>query len=355
MSASNGFSYSHRQLRVVFGEGSLDRLDHELVSIGVDQVFLVSTPGRHATMQRLSDRLDNRLAGSFAGAQPHVPAEIVTEAERNLFRAEASGLLAVGGGSAIGLGKVLARRSGLPLAAVPTTYSGSEMTDIWGVTGSGNKETGRDPASAARLVIYDPELTRTLPPEIAGPSGMNAVAHSVEALYSETASPLSSLLAEEGIRLLVSGLPRLVRDRHDYQASRDALIGAHFCGRALDMTTMGLHHKLCHAVGGALGLPHALTHAVLLPYTAAYNSSAAEPAMARISAALSRDSAAAGLKELNERLEIRQTLADLGMKPADVEPIAREVARASYPNPAPVTIEGVSRLLEAALRGSAPE
>lgn len=349
------FSYALRDVRVVFAAGAVSRLGEAVdSSVRASRLLVVSTPGRGPTTEAVRAALGGRAGPSFHGARLHVPVDVVREALDALRNSDADGVVAVGGGSAIGLGKALVKETGFPLVAVPTTYSGSEMTDIWGVTDGERKETGRDVRVAPRLVVYDPELTYALPPEVTGPSGMNAVAHAVEALYSEDGSPLASLLAADGIRRLARSLPVLTSDPGARPARWEALYGAHLCGRALDVASMGLHHKICHALGGSLDLPHALTHAVMLPYTVAYNASSAPRAVAATAASLEVDDAPRGLWELNRRLGITGSLADLGVKPDDLDRVVGQVTSRSYPNPAPVTEGGVRRLLERAMMGEAP-
>lgn len=349
------FSYALREARVVFAEGSLSRLPETIHdTLGSTRVLLVATPGRAAVVKEAKAVLGDAAVAVFDGARLHVPTTVVEVTLRVIRESDPDCVVTIGGGSAIGLGKALVKETGLPLAAVPTTYSGSEMTDIWGVTDGDRKRTGRDGRVAPRLVIYDPRLTWDLPADITGPSGMNAIAHSVEALYSSTANPVASLLAADGIRRVAASLPLLVSHAGDRSARRDALLGAHFCGRALGMTSMGLHHKLCHVLGGMLGLPHALTHAVVLPYATAYNAASAPDAMRTVAEALGASNAALGLWELNRVLGITHTLGDLGVQSRDVDQVVEQVTSQSYPNPAPVTASGVRGLLEQALAGDRP-
>jgi maleylacetate reductase len=355
MNDPGSFRYRLHHQQVEFGDGALNRLSQFLdAGLGVADVFLVSTPGRRAVCESVTRDLGDRVRGHFDRAALHVPADLVDQAREAFQATGAEGILALGGGSAIGLGKALARETGAPLAAVPTTYSGSEMTDIWGISDGDRKVTGRDPAAAARLVVYDPLLTRGMPADVTGPSGMNAIAHTVEALYSKTASPLSSLLATEALRHLAATLPRLMDYPGDGDARREAFYGAHLAGRALDLTSMGLHHKLCHVLGGMLGLPHALTHAVVLPYVTAYNRDAAPEAMATIATALGAPESARGLWDLNRRLGIAQTLGDLGMTADDVAPVVDAVVESGVTNPAPVMPDGVRAVLTRAMEGAAP-
>lgn len=355
------FSYRLRDVRVEFGAGRVRRMgDVVEETLGSKRILLVSTPGRGESVERVRASLGVRVAGEFAGARLHVPTDVVASALTVARESGADCVVAVGGGSAIGLGKALVREIEVPLVAVPTTYSGSEMTDIWGVTDAEGKTTGRDARVAPRVVVYDPDLTRGMPLAVAAPSGINAIAHSVEALYSASASPVSNAVAKEGIRLLASALRVLAFAGRDgaaapAEARADAFCGAHLCALALDATTMGLHHKLCHVLGGTLDLPHALTHAVLLPYTSAYNSAAAPGAMKAVADALGVPDAPLGLWQLNRDIGVTQTLADLGVVTTDLSRVAHLATQSSYANPAPVETETVVELLQRALVGEPPD
>jgi len=275
---------------------------------------------------------------------------VVRDARAVVARATPDGLLALGGGSAIGLGKTLAVETGLPLAAIPTTYSGSEMTTIWGISDGNAKRTGRDPGAAPRLVLYDPELTYGLPPRLSASSGMNALAHGVEAVYAHDGGPVSTSLALDGIRRLARALPVIMTAALDPGARAEALAGAHLAGLALDMTSMGLHHKLAHTLGGSFGLPHAETHAALLPWVMAYNAPAAGAAMSRIAAALESADAVSGMVALARTLGT-PTLADLGFTREMIPRAASLACAGSYPNPRAVDESGVRSILEHALAG----
>jgi maleylacetate reductase len=255
--------------RVVFG--ALDTLADELAPLWASRALILSTPGHASDAERISARLGQASAGVHARAVMHVPIEVVRDACRVARERGADSCIAIGGGSTIGLAKAVALESGLPIVAVPTTYAGSEMTSIYGLTEAGLKTTGRDPRVRPRVVIYDPAVTATLPASIAGPSGMNALAHCVEALYAPDANPVTSLMAAEGIRGLARSLPVVVRTKDHLEARADALLGACLAGSALNAASMGLHHKLCHVLGGSFNLPHAETHAVILPHATAFN------------------------------------------------------------------------------------
>ena len=223
------------------------------------------------------------------------------------------------------------------------------------ISEGGQKKTGRDPRVLPRTVIYDPELTLGLPPALAAVSGMNAIAHAVEALYAVDANPVISLIAEEGMRALAAGLPAVLGAPHDIDARSNALYGAWLCGIALNGCAMALHHKLCHTLGGSFNLPHAETHSVILPHAVAYNAPAAPAAMARIARALGADDAAAGLFALGRRLGTPTSLAAIGMPADGLDRAADLAAFAPYPNPRPVERGAIRALLDDAFHGRAPQ
>jgi maleylacetate reductase len=258
----------------------------------------------------------------------------------------ADGCVAAGGGSTIGLAKALALRAGLPYLALPTTYAGSEMTRIWGLTDNARKQTGRDPAVLPQAVIYDPDLTSTVPAAVAAVSGLNAIAHGVEALYAPDGSPVVAAMAERGIRELAAALPSLAASETGDSARATALEGAWLCGACLGSTTMGLHHKLCHVLGGMLDLPHAETHAVVLPHVAAFNLPAMPKADAAVRRALDVPEAATGLRDLAAGLGAPHSLAELGVERSQLDLVVEETLSAPYANPRPVRHEDLVRLLE---------
>ena len=349
------FTHEAWPMRVVLRAGaSVTAVPDEVERLGLRRVLVVSGPRGAATARTVADALGDACAGVHAEARMHVPADVADRAVEVVHAADADGCVAVGGGSAIGLGKVIALSTGLPLTAVPSTYSGSEMTPVWGLTEDGVKRTGRDPSVLPRSVVYDPELTRSLPVALTVTSGVNAVAHAAEALYAPDASPLVALTAEEGVRAMVDALPELAASPVDLAARGRALYGAWLCGAALGATTMGLHHKLCHVLGGTFGLPHAETHTVLLPYVLAHNAPAAPAAMTSLGRALDTDDAPRALRELAVGLGAPRTLAELGLARADLTVAARAAAEQAYPNPRKVTAEGVLDLLRAAYHGVRP-
>ncbi|MEQ9689116.1 MAG: maleylacetate reductase, partial [Bauldia litoralis] len=264
------------------------------------------------------------------------------------------GLVAIGGGSTTGLGKAIAYRTDLPQLVLPTTYSGSELTDILGQTEDGEKTTIRDARVLPEAVVYDVGLTLSLPVAVSVTSAMNAMAHAVEGLYAPNSNPILAMMAEKGIRALGVAIPGIVRAGADEAARGDALYGAWLCGTVLGGTSMALHHKLCHVLGGSFGLPHAETHSVILPHAAAYNAAAAPTAMEIIARALGADDAPTALFDLAKNAGAPTALRDIGM-PEDGLDRAAEIATANpYPNPRPLERDAIRKLLDDAWHGRRP-
>lgn len=262
--------------------------------------------------------------------------------------------IAIGGGSTIGLAKAIALDCGLPILAVPTTFSGSEMTPVWGLTEGGIKTAGRDVRVLPKTVIYDPELTLSLPPAAAGTSGINAMAHAVEALYAEDANPVASLMAEESLRALAASLPKIIAEPANLEARGAALYGAWLAGMVLSLVGVALHHKLCHTLGGSFGLPHAEMHTLMLPHTAAYNAPATPDAMARVARALGAESAPSGLYNLARAVGAKMALSELGMREADLDRATDIALSNPYYNPRPIEKTAIRALLDDAFHGRTP-
>jgi len=348
------FTYVGLPARVVFGVGALAQLPAELDRLGAKRALLLSTPEQSDAVRRVAASLGDRAAGVYDKAAMHVPIEVAEDARRVARELQADVGITVGGGSTTGLGKAIALTSSLPILAVPTTYAGSEMTPIYGLTEGGMKKTGRDARVLPRTVIYDPSLTVSLSAALSAASGMNAIAHCVEAMYAQDANPIISLMAEEGIRALAASLQAVVRAPQDLEARSEALYGAWLAGISLGAAGMALHHKLCHTLGGTWNLPHAETHAIVLPHAARYNRDAAPEAMARIARALGAKDAPTGLYDLELKLGLKMKLADLGIKAADLVYAARIATEAPYPNPAAIDYAQVLELLQNAFAGRRP-
>jgi maleylacetate reductase len=348
------FTYDQPATRVIFGIGSLDRLAEEVRRLDAHRVIVLSTPEQRHDAEEVARRLGDMAAAIYAEAVMHVPIETARSARGVARKLDADCYVAVGGGSTIGLGKAIALETGMPIVAVPTTFAGSEMTPIYGLTEAGIKKTGRDRKVLPRTVLYDPALTLTLPAKIAGPSGINAIAHCVEGLYAQDANPIMSLLAAEGIRALSRSLPVVVHETKNVEARSDALYGAWLAGTVLGNVGMAIHHKLCHTLGGTFNLPHAETHTVVLPHAIAFNREAAPEALRIAVDALGARDAAQGVYDLAVRLGAPLALKDLGMPADGLDRAAKLATENPYYNPRPVDYSGVRRLLEDAFHGTRP-
>ena len=348
------FVYEALPSRVVFGVGSLQKLPEEIDKLGVTRALVLCTPEQRAIGADIVVMLGARCAGVFDGAVMHVPVEVADAAREKAKRVGADCSVAIGGGSTTGLAKAIALTSELPILAIPTTYAGSEMTPIWGLTEGGVKKTGRDVRVLPKTVIYDPALTISLPVPLSVTSGINAIAHCVEALYSRDANPIVSLIAEEGIRALAGGLPKVAKQPGNLDARSSAMYGAWLGGVSLGAVGMALHHKLCHTLGGTFNLPHAETHTVVLPHAVEYNAAAAPDAMNRVAQALGAASAAGGLYDLAASLGAPVSLQALGMRREQLDQAVDLAVQNPYYNPRPVTREGIRRLLENAFAGNRP-
>ena len=350
------FTFVSQPGRVVFGQGTLSQLGEELDRLGVARVLILSTAGQRPQAESIAARLGNRAVGIFDKAVMHVPIETAREARDVARSLGADCAIAIGGGSTTGLGKAIALDSGLPILAIPTTYSGSEMTPVYGLTENGVKRTGKDPRVLPKTVIYDPALTLQLPVELSVTSGINAIAHAAEGLYAQDGNPVMSLMAEEGIRALAQGLRKVVEQPQDLAARGDCLYGAWLCGTVLGNVGMALHHKLCHTLGGSFNLPHAPTHTVVLPHALAYNAAQTPEASKRICRALGIEgaNAARAIYDLAASLGAPLSLKALGMKEAELDR-ATDIALANpYWNPRPVEREAVRELLQDAFAGNRP-
>ena len=349
---SRHFVRSNGTTRVVFGRGSLRDLGDEVSRLGLERIFVVSTPGRAREANAVLASLGKRGAGISSTAREHVPVEVVDDARHRVEGASSDCVLAYGGGSAIGLGKAVALGlASVRLVAVPTTYSGSEMTPLYGVTEHGEKKTGRDERARPALVVYDSELTRDLPAAVTVSSLWNAMAHAVEALYAPDTNPMLDLAAEESLRLISRSLPRLSVEPHDLDARDDAFEGAHLAGSAIADVSMGLHHRLCHVLGGRFGLPHSATHAVLLPHVVRYNRDYAHGAMRRIARALGVADPVSGLEALARTVGAPSDLASLGFRSESIAAVVEAVVATPPKNPRPVERDAVAALLTEASRG----
>ncbi|WP_397448918.1 maleylacetate reductase [Pseudomonas sp. NA-150] len=353
----NPFVYQSLPTRVVFGWGKLSALADEIDRLGAKRALILTTPEQQELGEEVSRLLGKRSAGVYPYAVMHVPLEVAQAARVEAARLGADCCVAVGGGSTIGLGKAIAMDSGLPIVAVPTTYAGSEMTPIYGLTENRLKKTGRDINVLPKTVIYDAQLTLSLPAQISACSGMNAMAHAVEALYAQDANPIIGFMAEESIRALAQSLPLIVNDPEYPEARSQAQYGAWLAGICLGSVGMALHHKLCHTLGGTFNLPHAQAHAIVLPHAAHYNREAAAGPLQRAARALGGSEASevgALLYALNEKLGIPLSLAELGMPEGGPAEAAQIACASPYHNPRPFEQGPIEDLLTRAWKGLAP-
>ncbi len=332
--------------RVIFAPGALARIGEEAARLGIARALVVATPGSGARLgPRLLDLLGGRAVALHAQAMMHVPKAVAQAGVAAARAAQADGLVAVGGGAAIGLAKIIARDLALPILAVPTTYSGSEATAIWGLTDGERKLTGRDPRVLPRVIVYDPELTFTLSAAVSAASAMNALAHCVEGLWVPERTPYLEALASEAAGRFASWLPRVIAAGADPEARAQCLAAAWLAGVVLAAGT-GLQHKLAHVLGG-VGLPHAETHAVILPHVTRFNLAAAPAARARLATTLG-DDPPARLAAMLASFPIPQRLNELGLDRGRIEPVAAEIAALAIALPRPVSGADARTLLAAA-------
>jgi maleylacetate reductase len=350
-----GFTYNGLPTRVVFGFGTISRAGEETRRVGIKRPLVLSTPEQQRQAEALATLLEMEVAGVFSGATMHTPVEVTDRALAIVRETNADGLIALGGGSTTGLGKAIALRTNLPQIVLPTTYAGSEMTDILGETSDGKKKTLRSSRIQPEVVIYDVDLTMSLPPGLSATSGMNAIAHAVEGLYAEDRNPVSSLLALEAIRSLAEGLPAIFDAPQDRPARAKSLYGAWLCGTVLGSVGMALHHKLCHVLGGSFALPHAETHTVMLPHVVSFNAHTVPDSLGPVSKIFHSAGPGQGLYDLAKRIGAPTALKDIGM-PVDGLDRASEIATETpYYNPRQPTQAEIRSLLEDAFNGRRPE
>jgi alcohol dehydrogenase class IV len=353
-SGSLGFLYRGLPARVVFGSGTLAAVRSEVELLAITRALVLTTPAQVEHGRAVVALLGDRAVGLFSAAAMHTPVEVTDRAVAALRELGGDGVVAIGGGSAIGLGKAIAARTGVAQLAVPTTYAGSEMTPILGETSGGVKATRRTLDVLPETVIYDVELSLGLPARQSGTSGINAIAHAVEALYAQDGNPIIAGLAEQGIAALARALPVIAGAPGDRAARGDALYGAWLCGMCLGSVGMALHHKLCHVLGGSFDLPHAETHTAVLPHAVAYNAAAAPEAMARIARALGAVDAATGLWQLAGAVGAERSLRGLGLSGDDLDRAADLAVENPYWNPQPIERTALRALLDRAFTGAPP-
>ena len=351
----DAFVHNAMAAHVRFGSGTILALPDVLERLGCSRPFALTTPRQGAQLRDVLGPMAALLVGRFARAEMHTPVPVTLEALMEVERAGADCVVAIGGGSAIGLAKAIALRTDLKQVAVPTTYAGSEMTPVLGQTENSRKTTLSDPRIQPAAVIYDVDLTCTMPVATSAASGLNAMAHAVEGLYARDGNPLTRIMAEESIRVLFAALPRIQADPVNRDARSDALYGAWLAGMVLASSGMAIHHKLCHTLGGTFALPHAETHAVMLPYAVAYNARHVPEAMSALARSMRNADPVAALFGLGRQLGLPASLGTLGMPEDGIDTATQIALQSAYWNPRPLSEQPLRELIARAWAGLPPE
>jgi maleylacetate reductase len=340
--------------RVVFGWGRLDSLSEECDRLAAGRILMISERSTKSLAAAADALLGERIVARIDAVRPHVPSDEAEDARRLARASSVDTVITIGGGSATGLGKVVALESDVAIVSVPTTYAGSEMTAVHGLTVAGRKRTGSDARVLPRVVLYDPALTTSLPPRVTATSGMNAMAHCVEGLYAASVDAETRRSAELGLEMLAGALPVCVDRPGDRAARTAALHAAYLAGRVIATAGMAIHHRICHVLGGSFGLAHGDANAVMLPHVVAYNAPAAPEALATVARAVGCDDASTGLYDLLVRMGAPLSLKELGMARSDLTDAARMVLETDFYNPRPATLADVTAILERAWEGLRP-
>lgn len=349
-----GFVHVSRPARIVFGSGRITDLAKELEQLGLSRALVLSSPFQKDDAKALVHRLDGRAVGLFSDAAMHTPVTVTQAATEIYNQIDADCVVSFGGGSTTGLGKAIAYRTDCPQIVIPTTYAGSEVTPILGQSEGGSKTTLVDPKVLPEVVIYDPDLTIELPISMSITSGLNALSHALEGLYAQDRSPISSLMAAEGIRALKTALPEILKNPQGGEARAKALYGAWLCGTVLGSVGMSIHHKLCHVLGGTLDLPHAETHAVMLPHTIGFVDAVAPDALTPARTIFGGELGKALFAFCGD-LRAPQSLKNLGMEEKDIEPVIKAALANPYWCPRPVEYEPLKALMIRAWAGDMPD
>ncbi|MEO0542635.1 MAG: maleylacetate reductase [Pseudomonadota bacterium] len=348
------FAANSASVRVRFAPGLRHQIGEEVERLSCKRALVLSTPPQAESAMDLAAMVGSRAAGVFTKAAMHTPVSITKEAVDYVQEVNADCVIAIGGGSTTGLGKAIAYQTDLPQIVVPTTYAGSEATPILGQTENGVKTTLTDPKVQPEVILYDAELVSTLPVAMTVTSALNAMAHAAEALYAQNRNPVSTLLSVEGIKAFHASLGRVIANPNDLEARGETLYGAWLCGTVLGQVGMALHHKLCHTLGGSFDLPHAETHAVVLPHALAFNARAASAELAPITDIFGGENAGHAMHSFATDAGAPLSLQGLGLSENDLDRAAELAVEKPYWNPQPVTRADIRTLLQAAWEGAAP-
>jgi maleylacetate reductase len=350
---TRAFTFPGLTTRVVFGSGTLAQVGAEVARLGHARALILSTPHQQAQADALATSLGTLAKGVFAGAEMHTPVDVTARAVAAYRTAGATCVISLGGGSTIGLGKAIATRTHADQVVIPTTYAGSEMTDILGETDAGEKTTRRDASIRPEVVIYDVDLTLTLPVALTMTSALNAIAHAMETFYAPDRNPVVTAMCRDALAAFKTALPVLAANPQDHAARGEALYAAWCCSTALGQVSMALHHKLAHVLGGSFGMPHAETHAILLPHTTAFNAVAVPDLLAPIADAFG-STPGAGLWDLAQTIGAPTRLSDLGLTEPDLDRASDIALKNAYWNPRPFARGDIRNLLQAAHEGRRP-
>ncbi|MEM6381915.1 MAG: maleylacetate reductase [Pseudomonadota bacterium] len=348
------FEAQNTAVRVRFGAGVRAEIEAEIDRLGCSRALVLSTPPQADGALDMAAKLNGKAAGVYTKATMHTPVDVTADAIAHAKSVEADCVVALGGGSTTGLGKAIAYQTDLPQIVIPTTYAGSEATAILGQTENGVKTTVTDPKIQPEVILYDAELVATLPVPMTVTSALNAMAHAAEALYAVNRNPVSTMLAIEGLAAFQRALPAVIDKPGDLHARGETLYGAWLCGSVLGQVGMALHHKLCHTLGGSFDLPHAETHAIVLPHAIAYNGVAASDELQPICDLFGGNEPGASLHAFAGSVGAPLALRELGLKESDLERAADLAVSKPYPNPRPVERQAILTLLQAAWAGDEP-
>jgi len=339
----------------MFGPDGVSKVSDAADGLGCGRLLVLSTEQQSNTALKIVESLGSLCAGVHAHAVMHTPTNVTDEAMKVVSELRVDGLLSIGGGSTIGLGKAIALRTNLPQIVIPTTYAGSEVTPILGQTENDVKTTLRSPKVLPEVVIYDPEMTYSLPTAMSITSGINAIAHAIEALYAQDKNPVSTMMAVAGATALIDALPLIAKDQLDVGAREKAFYGSWLCGTVLGNVGMALHHKLCHTLGGLFDLPHAETHTVVLPHVVAYNEKQVAELLMPIANALNTDRVGTGLFTFAQQLDAPTSLRELGMPEHGIDLAAEQAMANPYWNPRPLEQQEIRQLISNAYHGISPD
>jgi maleylacetate reductase len=348
------FDYTPVPSKAVFGENSVMKLAEEIKLLGGSRVMIACTKNMVGRLGHVLDDLGDMVSSIYDKAEPHCPEHIALGAVQEFKQKNCDIVVAIGGGSTIGIGKAITLRTDAPLIVVATTPCGSESTPIHGMLIGNKKKTGRDRKVIASTSIYDPSLTTTMNAHLTGTIGMNSLAHCVEALYAQVKSPVSDMMAIEGIKALTQGLPGSIENPNDLKAREQVLYGGMLSGYCVTLAGIAIHHKLCHVLGGHHGIPHGESNSVILPYAAAYNESAAPEAMEKIKSAMGTNNASGGIFDFATKIKVPKSLKELGMRESDLDLAAQETIERTPYNPKPVQEKSVREMLQQAYEGVRP-